>query len=97
MTKEQIIIDGGDVSKGNQKYADKNSPVYDWYKAEVNTVDGINLAECVHFTRQFDYGYCNLSNDSCNEFQYNCAKNKNCYFKQLKRKEQECEVLNGNQ
>lgn len=89
--KEQIIIDGVDVSKGNQKYMAEDSPVKDHYSAEINTVNGINLAECVFFTRQFDYGYCELSNDSCNEFQINCLKNKNCHFKQLARKTQECE------
>ena len=91
---EEIIIDGAfDVSKGNQKYAEKYSPVENWYKAENNMLDGINVAECVHFTRQYNYGYCELSNDSCNEFQYNCAKNKNCYYKQLKRLEQENKEL----
>lgn len=86
---KEIIINGVDVSKGNQKYAEKYSPVEDWYKAENNTIDGINVAECVHFTRQVNFGYCELSNDSCNEFQCNCIKNKNCYYKQLKRLEQE--------
>lgn len=93
MTDKQIIIDSVDVSKSNKKYAEKSSSVSDLYKAEINTVDGINLAECVHFTRQYNYGYCELSNDSCNEFNLNCVKNKNCYYKQLKRKEQECEEL----
>ena len=90
MTEDkEIIIDGVDVNNGNKKYAEKYSPVNDWYKSEYNTIDGINVAECVHFTRQVDYGYCELSNDSCNEFQYNCVKNVNCYYKQLKRLEQE--------
>lgn len=89
MTDKQIIIDGVDVSKGNEKFI-KN---HEWYKAELNTVDGINLAECVHFTRQYDYGYCELSNDSCNQFRHDCKLNKNCYYKQLKIKEQECEKL----
>lgn len=58
-------------------------------------IDGINVTKCMHFTKQYNYGYCELSNDSCDEFQYNCAKNKNCYYKQLKRLEQENKELKG--
>ena len=46
-------------------------------------IDGVDVSGCVYFCD----GYCNE-----NDVSYKCnLDNKNCYYKQLKRKEQECE------
>ena len=60
-------------------------------------IDGVNIAECeyhydIHKTMLVDgniktfKNYCQINNDGCYGI--------NCYFKQLARKEQECEQLN---
>ena len=48
-------------------------------------IDGCNVSGCVQFTQEGDC--CNLGGG--------CKGWPNCYFKQLKRKEQECEKLNN--
>ena len=48
-------------------------------------IDGWNVSGCVQFTQEGDC--CNLGGG--------CKGWPNCYFKQLKRKEQECEKLNN--
>lgn len=50
-------------------------------------IDGVNVAECEHFEPCTKYT-CEIS-----EMTYCCEEDKNCYYKQLKRKEQECEEL----
>lgn len=48
-------------------------------------IDSVDVSGCVYFCD----GYCNK-----NDVSYKCnLDNKNCYYKQLKRKEQECEDL----
>lgn len=75
MTEEKII-DGVKKNKYEEHLGD-------WYSAKYNTISGINVADCTHFARCVDYGYCQLSNDSVNEFKINCKDNPNCYYKQL--------------
>lgn len=41
-------------------------------------IDGVDVSECKYLPY-------------CEDKQGNCGNNPNCYFKQLKRKEQECE------
>lgn len=53
-------------------------------------IDGVDVAECELGTDSIGF-ICNLKNgktDKCN-----CSDYPNCYYKQLKRKEQECEEL----
>lgn len=52
---------------------------------KINSLDGIYVGGCIHFHRNYDYGYCNISNDSVNTMRYNCADNPNCYYKQRER------------
>ena len=55
-------------------------------------IDGVDVSECGHY----HYGKCEIDYDEWNNeiIRYNeCQNNPNCYFKQLKRKEQECEEL----
>lgn len=55
-------------------------------------IDGIDVSECGHY----HYEKCEIDYDEWNNeiIRYNeCQNNPNCYFKQLKRKEQECERL----
>ena len=51
-------------------------------------VDGVDVMEC-------DYYYVDQETDQvkCDEFGGHCREHKNCYFKQLARKTQECEDL----
>lgn len=53
-------------------------------------IDGVDITECDHFSMGLP-----AFNDPCTLYphQTRCSKNKNCYFKQLQRKEQECEEL----
>lgn len=61
------------------------------------TIDGINVSECVFLDNINGRIFCNCCNSSpigeslCHSV--NCSENSNCYYKQLKRKEQECEAL----
>lgn len=48
-------------------------------------IDGIDVSECKHYNPE-QYFKCNIG--CCH-----CEENPNCYYKQLKRKEQECEEL----
>ena len=55
-------------------------------------IDGIDVSKCGHY----HYRKCEIDYDEWNNeiIRYNeCQNNPNCYFKQLKRKEQECEEL----
>ena len=55
-------------------------------------IDGVDVSKCGHY----HYGKCEIDYDEWNNeiIRYNeCQNNPNCYFKQLKRKEQECEEL----
>ena len=55
-------------------------------------IDGIDVSKCGHY----HYGKCEIDYDEWNNeiIRYNeCQNNPNCYFKQLKPKEQECEEL----
>ena len=55
-------------------------------------IDGVNVSECKHYTGNVDY----LSNKdwTCRAEMINtrCEDYPNCYFKQRKEKEQECET-----
>lgn len=51
-------------------------------------IDGVDVSECSWYKQGATGMICadwSLSND--------CSRNLNCYYKQLKRKEQECEIL----
>ncbi len=55
-------------------------------------IDGVNVSECLY--RELwnaaygkKYNHCKRFPNGC------CSKNKNCYYKQLKRKEKECEIF----
>ena len=56
-------------------------------------IDGVDVSGCAF------YGFSNLNNHLCRSEEFSkidctyCNNNPNCYFKQLKRKEQECEGL----
>ena len=54
-------------------------------------IDGVNVAECMHFDKvSYSFGntyYC-MCDGNMSDI---CQENSNCYYKQLKRKEQECE------
>ena len=49
-------------------------------------IDGVDVAECEYFNRF--RSICHNKNLCCD-----CKENPNCYYKQLKRKEQKCEAL----
>lgn len=53
-------------------------------------IDGVDITECDHFSMGLP-----VFNDLCTLYphQMRCEDNKNCYYKQLVRKEQECEKL----
>ncbi len=56
-------------------------------------INGIDVSECEHL----NYEHCEIDYDEWNGeiIRYNkCQDNPNCHFKQLKRKEQECEEIN---
>ena len=50
-------------------------------------IDGVPVQDCCYFDYEND-GY----EDSCDMYQNECSA-QNCYYKQFKRKEQECEEL----
>lgn len=78
MTDEQIIIDGVDVSGCNL------------YRDEVSFIGGEIITDiCSIWIWQRDY---KGLEPSC-VMKCHCFDNPNCYYKQLKRKEQECEEL----
>ena len=49
-------------------------------------IDGVDVSGCKHYNPE-QYFKCNIG--CCH-----CEENPNCYYKQLKRKEQECEEIN---
>ena len=52
-------------------------------------VDSIDVSECEFLWKEkLPKRFCNNGNLDCD-----CNSNPNCYYKQLKRKEQECEKL----
>lgn len=51
-------------------------------------IDGVNVSGCEHYDDLNCYAY----RDSCG-YPLDCKDNHNCYYKQLKRKEQECNQL----
>ena len=59
-------------------------------------IDGCNVSECAF------YSFSNWNNHLCRSKEFServctcCNSNPNCYYKQLKRKEQECEKANKN-
>ena len=58
--------------------------------AEEIIIDGIDINKCQHYTGNVEY----LSREwTCRAetIGTKCEENPNCYYKQLKRKEQECE------
>ena len=59
-------------------------------------IDGVNVAECYWKCKDGDCAmyYADLSADNNElEFGFNCEDNPNCYYKQLKRLEQENKEL----
>lgn len=50
-------------------------------------IDGVDVAECE------DYGYRGKAGYWCHNYDEPCTDYPNCYYKQLKRKEQENETL----
>ena len=50
-------------------------------------IDGVDVAGCE------DYGYRGKARYWCHNYDEPCTDYPNCYYKQLKRKEQECEEL----
>lgn len=51
-------------------------------------IDGVDVSGCEHYEDLNCFAY----RDSCG-YPLDCKDNPNCYYKQLKRKEQECEEL----
>lgn len=57
-------------------------------------IDGVDVSGCI--LRRRKEPNCTVCNGySSKVFEFDCSDFKNCYFKQLKRKEQECEKLRG--
>ena len=64
-------------------------------------IDGVDVSECKHYCAQLEtkmpYGEYEIEQDKCYysgiEIITDCKGDKGCIYKQLKRKEQECEVL----
>lgn len=54
-------------------------------------IDGVDVAECEYWNGS-ELGYCNIGLWA-NDGTHICECEPNCYYKQLKRKEQECEKL----
>lgn len=50
-------------------------------------IDGVDVVGCE------DYGYRGKAGYWCHNYDEPCTDYPNCYYKQLKRKEQECEEL----
>lgn len=79
MTDKQIIINGVDVSKCKL------------YRDKVSFANGMTITDvCSIWIWQRDYSGLE---PSC-IMKCHCSNNSNCYYKQLERKEQECERLN---
>ena len=60
-------------------------------------VDGVDVYECEHLREEFTECYLNDPDidyiNYCCAYTNECKKYSDCYYKQLKRKEQECEML----
>ena len=54
-------------------------------------IDGIDVSKCIYFQQEDDEYTCGA--EECNGAIVACRACDNCYYKQLKRKEQECETL----
>ena len=63
--------------------------------AEEIIIDGINVSECGFFHPKYKDTDCHIALAFSEEYEgcMKCENNPNCYFKQLKHKEQECEEL----
>lgn len=58
---------------------------------EKQIIDGVDVSECFKYTKGFEEFDCG---ENYSKFHYRfCSENPNCFYKQLKRKEQECEEL----
>lgn len=58
-------------------------------------IDGVDVSGCISFDKNSEYNICccdDIREDKI-PFANFCVENKNCYFKQLARKTQECEAL----
>ncbi len=56
-------------------------------------INGVNVSECDFFSKGITHNIC----ENLKEVDVECKYNSSCYFKQLKRKEQECEELKKKQ
>ena len=54
-------------------------------------IDGVDVSKCIYFQQEDDEYTCGA--EECNGAIVGCRACDNCYYKQLKRKEQECEEL----
>ena len=54
-------------------------------------IDGVDVSKCIYFQQEDDEYTCGA--EECNGAIVACRACDNCYYKQLKRKEQECEYL----
>jgi hypothetical protein len=86
MTDKQIIIDGVDVS-GCRFYSEKLSTMNGTGSISVTKCNGF----CTHNIRGLDDSSCYDAH-----IEYAKCKNNDCHYKQLKRKEQECEKAKQN-
>ena len=56
-------------------------------------IDGVDVSGCLHYSDRD--GYCEACKDDIDGYSFTkCSSEDNCYYKQLKRKEQECEFSN---
>ena len=60
---------------------------------EQEIIDGVNVSKCKHYEKHSFYDCNETCEDNGAIVCTNCEDNSNCYFKQLQRKEQECEKL----
>lgn len=56
-------------------------------------INGIDVSECNIRFNHFEKNICELGNRKLGELHYLCSENPNCYFKQLKRLQEENEGL----
>ena len=56
-------------------------------------IDGVDVSGCIYFKKNNKMSMCRACNSGVGT-PY-CEYHKDCYYKQLKRKEQECKVLKG--
>ena len=80
-----------DLLKNQDKNFNKNST----HENNPIIIDGVDVSGCISFDKNNEYNICcydDIREDKI-PFANFCVENKNCYYKQLKRKEQECEEL----